>query len=496
MTFVDEVESAGWFEADSSTVEVTCADGDVLVASAVCGNQLRTLTIDDTAGGGGLTWELHGSVVATARCSIAQWTAVVGPGQGGTFDVTVTYPSAGAGGVNVSRWSDVEVGADAVADATDPAAPSLNITTTVDDAAVVVVVGDHETVDGSGRTWRTGAGALTELTYFRSNSENAAYVGYHADADAAGVKTVGLTLPNDMRPSIAAVELVPAAGEDIEQPIDPAGETDAAQPLGAGKTMAAGAAGETDTAQPLGAAKARALGTAAATEEARPLGRHKQLALGIAVDTSTAQPLGSGKALALGTATESATAVAFGAAKARALGTATERDTAVAIQVDEPSTPTVGGNGLQVEEITARGESFIRELGVVETVNGGDIRHMAGRGLHAAWFFTALDPVPAASGLASVTVRLAYTIRLYGNVQTEPSDALDPAMLKAVDTICNAFVRQFTLGGLVRNVDVKGAHGEPMRARSGYVPLQGEQECRVVDIVMPLICNDVWIEEA
>lgn len=211
MGFVAEFETTGWFEADESTVAVTCADGDVLVASAVCGNQLRTLSIDDTAGGGGLTWAAKGAVSKTSRCSIAQWTAGVGPGQGGTFDVTVLFPSAGAGGLNVSRWEDVAVGAFAVGDATDPAAPSLNIDTTEDDSAIVVVVGDHETVDGTTRTWRTGAGALTELTYFRSNSENAVYLGYHADAGAAGTKTVGLTLPNDMRPSIAAVELTPAA---------------------------------------------------------------------------------------------------------------------------------------------------------------------------------------------------------------------------------------------------------------------------------------------
>jgi hypothetical protein len=206
--FVAEYEAAaGWYTEDASTSTVTCAEGDVLVASAVCGNQLRALGISDTAALGGLTWALKGSVSATARCSIAQWTATVGAGQGGTFDITATFSGDGFGGLSVLRFEDVDVGAHASGDAADPAAPSLDIGTTEDDSIIVVVVGDHETVDGSTRTWRTGAGALTELAYFRSNSETAVYLGYYADADAAGTKTVGLTQPNTMRPSIAAVEL-------------------------------------------------------------------------------------------------------------------------------------------------------------------------------------------------------------------------------------------------------------------------------------------------
>jgi hypothetical protein len=473
MTFVSEVESAGWFEADSSTVSVTCADGDVLVASAACGNQLRVLTIDDTAGGGGLTWTLHGSVSALSRCSIAQWTAVVGAGQGGTFDVTASFPSAGAGGLAVQRHVDVEVGAHAVGDAPDPAAPSLDLATTADGSTIVVVLGDHETVDGSTRTWRTGAGALTETTYFRSNSENAAYSGYHADAGTAGSKTVGLTLPSTMRPSIAAVELTPAAGGDFELPLDPAAETSAALPLGAVKTRAAGTAAEADAAQPLGRTKALAAGAAAATEEARPLGRHKTLALG--------------------TATESATAGVLGAAKTRALGTATERDTAVAIAPEQTITPTVGGNGLQVEEITARLVSFVAEQGVVEDVNGGDIRHMLSGGLRAGIFVTDMTTIQS-SGLAVVSVRLEQTIRLYERMQVEPSDVLDVDTLRAVDAICNAIVNDFTIDGIVRQVDVLGAHGQPLRARPGFLPVQ-EQECRIVDVIVPLICDDVWILE-
>ncbi|HEU5475708.1 MAG TPA: hypothetical protein VFV67_34135 [Actinophytocola sp.] len=267
MGFVAEYETAGWFTVDTASVSVTCAEGDVLVANAVCGNQLRSLGIS----GGGLTWTVHGVVSALARCSTAQWTAIVGPGQGGTFNVTATFSAGGAGGLSVLRFDGIgSVGADAVGNAPDPTAPSLVITTTEDDSIVVVMVGDHETVDGVTRTWRTGAGALTETTYFRSNSENAAYVGYHANAGAAGAKTVGLTAPATMRPSIAAVELV-LEPDSVEQPIGPASQTDTAMPMGRAKTTALGVAAATGSAQPLGRHKARALGTVVEVASAVPL---------------------------------------------------------------------------------------------------------------------------------------------------------------------------------------------------------------------------------
>lgn len=489
MGFVAEYEAASWYTEDSSTVSVTCADGDVLVANMVCGNQLRTLGIS----GGGLTWTLRESVSASLRCSIAQWTAEVGPGQGGTFDVTATMSGDGFGGVSVLRYADVAVGAHASGNAADPAAPSLDLTTTADNSIIVVVVGDHETVDGSTRTWRTGAGALTEQAYYRSNSETAVYLGYHADAGTAGLKTVGLTQPNTMRPSIAAVELTLAAGEDIVLPVGTAAEVDTAQPLGRSKALAADAATETDAAQPFGATKARALGTAATVETAQPFGRHKSLALGTAFEVDTAQGLFRGKARALGTAAETDAAGALGATKRRALGTAVERDTAVAFVQEPVVTPTVGGTGLQVEEITARCVSFVAGLGVVEDVNGGDIRHMIGGGLKAGIFVSDLTTIQS-SGLDSVSVRLEQTIRLYERLQVEPSDVLDVETLKAVDAILNAFVENFEIDGIVRQVDVLGAHGQPLRARPGFLTVQ-EQECRIADVIVPLICDDVWIYE-
>jgi hypothetical protein len=213
MTFVAEYESASWFIEDAVAVPVTCTDGDVLVASVVCGNQLRELGIS----GGGLTWTLRTAVSAPVRCTFSQWTAVVGPGQGGSFTVTATISADGAGGLWIGRYADIaSIGATAQGDAAGPAGPSLDLATTTEGSAVVVAAGDHSTADGAARAWRTAAGALTERAYWRSNFENAAYVGEHPTTGPAATYAVGLTAPA-MRYSIGAVELVP----EVEGPGEP-----------------------------------------------------------------------------------------------------------------------------------------------------------------------------------------------------------------------------------------------------------------------------------
>lgn len=268
MGFVAEYESASWFIEDAAAATVTCAEGDVLVAGAVCGNQMRTLGIS----GGGLTWIQHGVVSATTRCSITQWTAVVGAGQGGTFGVTATFSGDGAGGLAVRRYDQVAaVGANAVGNAAGPAAPALVITTTGDNSLVDVIVGDHATVDGTTRSWHTAdAGAVTETTYWRTNFENASYAGHHSDAGPAGVKTVGLTAPATMRYSIAAVELLVAG-------VNPSGEDTAEFTVavsGAGTKVAAssGTADLTVDAGGAGAATRSGAGTATLTANAVGVG--------------------------------------------------------------------------------------------------------------------------------------------------------------------------------------------------------------------------------
>src|SRR5690349_21618704 len=76
---------------------------------------------------------------------------------------------------------------------------------------------------------------------------------------------------------------------------------------------------------------------------------------------------------------------------------------------------------------------------------------------------------PAESGLASTSVRLVLTVRIYTPMISDPPDAIDPAIMRAVDVLMTAYSGDFTLGGLVRNVDLLGRGGVPLSANAAYL---------------------------
>lgn len=140
--------------------------------------------------------------------------------------------------------------------------------------------------------------------------------------------------------------------------------------------------------------------------------------------------------------------------------------------------------------------SHAAATGLFDKVNGHEPKSAptAGpRGLTCAVWADQLRP-SLRSGLDSTTVVLELNVRLFMRMLTEPQDAIDPAMLEAVDTLCGEYVGDFTLGGLVKSVDVRGADGGTMlSARAGYVQQDGAV-FRVMTIIVPCVVNDFWPE--
>lgn len=133
-------------------------------------------------------------------------------------------------------------------------------------------------------------------------------------------------------------------------------------------------------------------------------------------------------------------------------------------------------------------------LGHFEAVNGHEPKNAPGTGLTAAVWVDRVDTVRS-SGLDSTSVRLLLNVRLYTGAEQEPADAIDPALLTALDELMRAYVGDFTLGGLVREVDVRGTHGIGLEARAGYLQ-QDAALLRVMTITLPAIINDLWEEVA
>lgn len=99
----------------------------------------------------------------------------------------------------------------------------------------------------------------------------------------------------------------------------------------------------------------------------------------------------------------------------------------------------------------------------------------------------------ASSGLASVSVRWEVSGRIFMNAFKEPADDLDPAIVSATSVYFSALTGDFSLGGLVRHIDIFGSDGEPLEATPGYME-QDNKVFRVMDLRIPIILNDVWDE--
>lgn len=146
-----------------------------------------------------------------------------------------------------------------------------------------------------------------------------------------------------------------------------------------------------------------------------------------------------------------------------------------------------------IDGILARVISHAQTLGVFERVNGAEPENAPGKGLTAAVWVQQLGPDVTGSGLASTSMVLLLNVRLYLPVNNLAPETLDPQMVKALDLLFAAYIGDFTLDGLIRNVDVRGAKGNPLTGRAGYQQID-EVVYRVFTIALPLVVNDIWTE--
>ncbi len=149
---------------------------------------------------------------------------------------------------------------------------------------------------------------------------------------------------------------------------------------------------------------------------------------------------------------------------------------------------------LPITDITDRVVSHAASLGLFETVNESEPKNAPGNGLTCAVWAERIELIRS-SGLNVSSARLVFNVRIYSSINAAPDDAIDPAMLNAVDRLFAAYALDFTLGDLVRHVDLLGAHGTPLGAQAGYLLVEGG-EYRVMTIVLPLIVNDLYPEGA
>jgi hypothetical protein len=132
--------------------------------------------------------------------------------------------------------------------------------------------------------------------------------------------------------------------------------------------------------------------------------------------------------------------------------------------------------------------------GHFESMNQHEPKNAPGHGVRGALWAQSMRPARR-SGLRATSIRLEYTVRIYQNMLMQPQDAIDPLVLTVADSLFAAYSGDFTLGGLVRQIDLLGSDGNPLSARAGYLAIDQKMH-RVMDLTVPLILNDVYDQEA
>lgn len=127
-------------------------------------------------------------------------------------------------------------------------------------------------------------------------------------------------------------------------------------------------------------------------------------------------------------------------------------------------------------------------LGLFERVNSHEPKSAPGNGLSCSVWTEQIRPLPDASGLGSVSGEVSFHIRILSSFMRKPEDDIDPNILTAVCTLMGAYSGGFTLGGIVRDVDVL-----QMSAQAGYLN-QDNRLYRVMVITLPVVINDLWDE--
>jgi hypothetical protein len=209
-TFVAEYEASSWSTTTTpKTVTPTTSAGDVLAVLAATEDASNTT---QTPSGNSLTFTQQQLFTTADFCELRVDTATDAAGGTG-WTLTDSLVGGGQWGFTALRFSGSDgIGASAQGSAAS-GAPSLAITTTQDNSALVVIVGDWNAADGASRTWRTVNGITPtsgnggERVYARSVGAYTVYAAYYSDAGAAGSKTVGLSAPSGQKYSIAAIEV-------------------------------------------------------------------------------------------------------------------------------------------------------------------------------------------------------------------------------------------------------------------------------------------------
>lgn len=134
--------------------------------------------------------------------------------------------------------------------------------------------------------------------------------------------------------------------------------------------------------------------------------------------------------------------------------------------------------------------------GVFDEVQTHEPKSAPGNGLTYAVFVNAIAPAIGGSGLTATTVRVELIGRIYKPFVSQPEDLIDSNVTDALDILFDAYSGDFEMGGTTHTgIDLLGAYGQGLAMRAGYQTID-KTVFRVLDITIPIIVNDAFVQGA
>jgi hypothetical protein len=110
--------------------------------------------------------------------------------------------------------------------------------------------------------------------------------------------------------------------------------------------------------------------------------------------------------------------------------------------------------------------------------------------IHFCTWATDVKPIDSSS-IVSTSLRIELAGRIHINMLRDPIGDIDSDIMAAGWDMFLLFSAGFTLGGIVREVDLLGSEGDPLSLRFGYVPID-KRLFRVADFTIPIIVSDAF----
>lgn len=133
--------------------------------------------------------------------------------------------------------------------------------------------------------------------------------------------------------------------------------------------------------------------------------------------------------------------------------------------------------------------SLAAQSGYFASVQSHEPKSAPSTGLLFACWLAPITPIPQRSGLPVTSARLSIMTRIYTSMLADPQDRIDIDLGRAGSYMLAQLTGDFEVTGAY--IDLLGAYGINLSADPGYVLLD-KTMFRVIDMLVPFICDDVY----